>query len=385
MPNFRYGVDPLPPPPAFTFDGASAGSFGRINDPDARTRTCTSSRSASRRILRGTWVLSSDYVHTQGLLEPRVHGHQPADSRRVRSGVPRLDSHRRALRRRAPTRATSTRRSFAPGMGADRLGADQHDRHDQRIEVRLVDDDAERPDRPGDAVAQLRAGQLARVGRPADGLVQRQRHRRHARAAVRRGRMGTDAARRAPPHRRQRRLRSAARASRCRRSSSGRRRGRTRRSSASTSTATARPTSSIGCARAPASTPCSPRAATAGDSGAQPERLPAWSPVNRQRSGFVVNPDGSIEERSGGSSTSTCASPRASASAAACCASTPTSSTCSTPRTCRSRCGPSRASAASASGFLQPRVALRAGLRTAGRPAVHRVVRRAVRVLASRK
>ena len=48
LPNFRYGVDPLPAAAAVRLRQLPAGSFGRINDPDVRTRTCTSSRSASR-------------------------------------------------------------------------------------------------------------------------------------------------------------------------------------------------------------------------------------------------------------------------------------------------------------------------------------------------
>ena len=50
-------------------------------------------------------------------------------------------------------------------------------------------------------LAQLRAGQLAVVGRPADRVVQRQRHRDRAGEPVQRGRVGPDAARRAPPRR----------------------------------------------------------------------------------------------------------------------------------------------------------------------------------------
>ena len=33
LPTFRFGVDPLPAPPAFTFAQLPAASFGRINDP----------------------------------------------------------------------------------------------------------------------------------------------------------------------------------------------------------------------------------------------------------------------------------------------------------------------------------------------------------------
>jgi hypothetical protein len=70
--TFRYGVDPLPPPPAFTFAALPAGSFGRINDPAAEDPYVHKLSVGFEKALTGTWVVSSDYVHTQGYQEGRV-------------------------------------------------------------------------------------------------------------------------------------------------------------------------------------------------------------------------------------------------------------------------------------------------------------------------
>jgi hypothetical protein len=72
LPDFRYGVDPLPSPPAFTFDQLPPGSFGRINDPDSSDPYVHKVSIGFERILRDRWVVSSDYVHTQGFNEGRV-------------------------------------------------------------------------------------------------------------------------------------------------------------------------------------------------------------------------------------------------------------------------------------------------------------------------
>ena len=70
--NFRYGIDPLPAPPAFDFSQLPAGSFGRITDPDASDPYVHKLSIGFETILRETWTLSSDYVHTEGRNEPRV-------------------------------------------------------------------------------------------------------------------------------------------------------------------------------------------------------------------------------------------------------------------------------------------------------------------------
>jgi hypothetical protein len=70
--GFRYGVDPLPPPPAFDFSQLPAGSFGRITDPEARDPYVHKVSIGFQRGLGPSWVVSSDYVHTTGRNEPRV-------------------------------------------------------------------------------------------------------------------------------------------------------------------------------------------------------------------------------------------------------------------------------------------------------------------------
>lgn len=76
--NFRFGVDPLPAPPAgFNFGNLGVGSFGRINDPDmSEPYVQKFSIGVQTEIGRGI-TLSSDYVHTLGLFEPRVQNINP--------------------------------------------------------------------------------------------------------------------------------------------------------------------------------------------------------------------------------------------------------------------------------------------------------------------
>jgi hypothetical protein len=71
--GFRFGVDPLPPPPAgFSFSDLAFGGFGRINDPDATEPYVQKFSIGFQKSLGPRFVLSSDYVHTIGLHEPRV-------------------------------------------------------------------------------------------------------------------------------------------------------------------------------------------------------------------------------------------------------------------------------------------------------------------------
>lgn len=70
---FRFGVDPLPPPPAgFSIDNLAVGGFGRINDPDASEPYIQKFSLGFETKLGETMTLSSDYVHTLGIHEPRV-------------------------------------------------------------------------------------------------------------------------------------------------------------------------------------------------------------------------------------------------------------------------------------------------------------------------
>ena len=73
LPTFRFGVDPLPtPPPGFSISDLAVGGFGRINDPDASEPYVQKFSFGFEHQLSNTMTLSSDYVHTLGLHEPRV-------------------------------------------------------------------------------------------------------------------------------------------------------------------------------------------------------------------------------------------------------------------------------------------------------------------------
>ncbi len=78
LPNFRYGVDPLPAPPAgFSFSNLATGGFGRINDPDATEPYVQKFSIGFQTELGRGITLQSDYVHTLGLFEPRVQNINP--------------------------------------------------------------------------------------------------------------------------------------------------------------------------------------------------------------------------------------------------------------------------------------------------------------------
>jgi hypothetical protein len=71
-PTFRYGIDPLPPPPAFDFSQLPRGSFGRINDPNMSDPYVHKFSIGYQRTFSGTWTVSTDYVLTRGYDEGRV-------------------------------------------------------------------------------------------------------------------------------------------------------------------------------------------------------------------------------------------------------------------------------------------------------------------------
>jgi hypothetical protein len=76
--DFRFGLDPLPQPPAgFSFSELAFGGFGRINDPDASEPYVQKFSIGFQKSLGSGFVLSSDYVHTLGLNEPRVQNINP--------------------------------------------------------------------------------------------------------------------------------------------------------------------------------------------------------------------------------------------------------------------------------------------------------------------
>jgi hypothetical protein len=107
--TFRYGVDPLPALPAnFNFGNLANGAVGRINDPDATEPYVQKFSLGFQRELSSNMSISSDFVHTLGIDEPRFMnmnpqirqvcdalypGSNPADARCVRGAASRvLDS-----------------------------------------------------------------------------------------------------------------------------------------------------------------------------------------------------------------------------------------------------------------------------------------------------
>ncbi len=71
--GFRFGVDPLPAPPAgSTLTELASGSVGRIIDPDAKDPYVQKFSFGIEKTLGHGFVISSDYVHTLGIHEPRV-------------------------------------------------------------------------------------------------------------------------------------------------------------------------------------------------------------------------------------------------------------------------------------------------------------------------
>jgi hypothetical protein len=71
--TFRFGVDPLPaPPPGFSIADLAVGGFGRINDPDSSEPYVQKFSLGFETQLNEKATFSSDFVHTLGLHEPRV-------------------------------------------------------------------------------------------------------------------------------------------------------------------------------------------------------------------------------------------------------------------------------------------------------------------------
>ncbi len=70
--TFRYGQDPLPAPPAFNFAQLPRGAFGRINDPGMRDPHVHKFSIGYQRTFARNWTASTDYVHTRGSDEGRV-------------------------------------------------------------------------------------------------------------------------------------------------------------------------------------------------------------------------------------------------------------------------------------------------------------------------
>ncbi|MEK6299426.1 MAG: TonB-dependent receptor [Acidobacteriota bacterium] len=76
--NFRFGVDPLPAPPANANNtDLEFGGFGRINDPGMTDPYVQKFSIGVQKTLATNYVLSSDYVHTLGIHENRVQNINP--------------------------------------------------------------------------------------------------------------------------------------------------------------------------------------------------------------------------------------------------------------------------------------------------------------------
>jgi hypothetical protein len=69
--TFRYGIDPLPAPPPPDYSILPDGAFGRINDPNAAEPFVQKTSIGFQHALNQNWSLTSDYVYTRGTDEPR--------------------------------------------------------------------------------------------------------------------------------------------------------------------------------------------------------------------------------------------------------------------------------------------------------------------------
>ena len=75
--NFRFGVDPLPPVPNFSLSELAVGGFGRINDPTAKEPYIQKFSLGFQHELNPNLTISTDYVHTLGIHEPRYTNINP--------------------------------------------------------------------------------------------------------------------------------------------------------------------------------------------------------------------------------------------------------------------------------------------------------------------
>ncbi len=75
--NYRFGVDPLPTPPTPNFAVLPTGAFGRINDPFVEEPYVQKWSIGFEKAIGTSWKISSDYVHTLGLHEPRFQNINP--------------------------------------------------------------------------------------------------------------------------------------------------------------------------------------------------------------------------------------------------------------------------------------------------------------------
>ena len=75
--DFRYGVDPLPAPPPPDYSILPTGAFGRINDPEVEEAYVQKWSIGFQKAIGDNWSVSSDFVHTLGIHEPRFQNINP--------------------------------------------------------------------------------------------------------------------------------------------------------------------------------------------------------------------------------------------------------------------------------------------------------------------
>jgi hypothetical protein len=123
--TFRYGVDPLPAaPPASAFANLIPGSVGRINDPDATEPYIQKFSIGFQRELMNGLSISSDYVHTLGLYEPRFMNINPTIQGLCNPQFPgSLSINDPSYATRCPRGAQT--REFDPAFVAAGLGANR--------------------------------------------------------------------------------------------------------------------------------------------------------------------------------------------------------------------------------------------------------------------
>ena len=119
--TFRFGVDPLPAPPAGTTGtDLEVGAFGRINDPTMKDPYVQKFSLGFETQLGTKYILSSDYVHTTGTHEPIVLNINPRLGSLCNPAFPGSNPASPRCVRGASTRYFD-QAFVAAGLGAGRL------------------------------------------------------------------------------------------------------------------------------------------------------------------------------------------------------------------------------------------------------------------------
>lgn len=124
--SFRYGTTPLPAlPPGFNFGNLVTGAVGRINDPDATEPYVQKFSLGFQHEISKTMSISSDFVHTLGLFEPRFLNINPTIQKTCNPAYPgALQTSNPAYAATCP-RGVNTRlldpAFAAAGLGLNRL------------------------------------------------------------------------------------------------------------------------------------------------------------------------------------------------------------------------------------------------------------------------